>query len=545
MTRLRFSLLTIALISVALATASSAAAVAPNDLDTSYGTAGVSPFKTNPDPSSALPTALLPDGKLLVGYTPNGAKSPNLVRLNTDGSLDATFGIGGSVTIPVTGSETFYIGNLLLEGDGTILVLGSLVQPPAPYGPAIYAYAANGATKTGFGTNGRKALPTVGTSTNYLRGSALLPNGNVALAAQVEVGGKHGIALNVLTASGAVANSGSYGEPGVDVDPYALTVTASGRILVAASVGSGSTIYKVYAFTSTAGADNSWGLAGSQSFGIASTNSSFYGFLPLGDRIAAHGSSASGAAVTVYEADGSLSPSAGSNGTNRFTPFNSANSSIYTGTVTPRGQLLLAGQYSVGTGYQLFLARMNPNGSLDQSFLGGGVGTVPGTTGNIYDLNVQADGKYLVTSVSLPDRILTVRRIWGDATPAAPVAATAGFSKSIKSKMKAKKLKTIKGTASGTGVTKVELAIQKIDSKLLKKKKRCSYVKSTKTTIKKVKAVKGKCKPSVWIKASGTASWSVKLKKALKPGKYVFSVRATGAAGVGAVKTKKVTLTTK
>ena len=86
------------------------------------------------------------------------------------------------------------------------------------------------------------------------------------------------------------------------------------------------------------------------------------------------------------------------------------------------------------------------------------------------------------------------------------------------------------------------MAIQRVDKKLLKKSKRCLFVKSTKGSLTKVKSVKGKCSKPKWLKARGTTAWSYTLKRALKPGSYVLSVRATGAGGVSKTVTKRVRL---
>lgn len=102
-----------------------------------------------------------------------------------------------------------------------------------------------------------------------------------------------------------------------------------------------------------------------------------------------------------------------------------------------------------------------------------------------------------------------------------------------KSKIAAKKLKTLSGTATPAGsLSKVELALQRIDKKLLKKKKKCLWLSSSKAKFKQVKAKKKKCSTLKWLKAKGTSKWSYKLKKKLPRGSYVLSVRATGSNGV-------------
>jgi len=80
-------------------------------------------------------TAVLvqPDGKILVGgiFPPyNGAPSRNLIRLNSDGTIDNTF---------VTGTGTNAgINAISLRANGNILISASNVSPPNSFQPLVY-----------------------------------------------------------------------------------------------------------------------------------------------------------------------------------------------------------------------------------------------------------------------------------------------------------------------------------------------------------------------------------------------------------------------
>lgn len=137
---------------------------------------------------------------------------------------------------------------------------------------------------------------------------------------------------------------------------------------------------------------------------------------------------------------------------------------------------------------------------------------------------------------------MAVARILGN-SPVVPSPASASIKSPGKKKLKAKKLQRFSGTTTGDGVTKVELALVKTDTKLLKKK-RCLQLSGSRAKFSKTRAVKKKCPPRNWLTATGTTSWSYKLKKTLPAGKYTLYVRATGAAGVQTTPTKKsLTLT--
>lgn len=93
-----------------------------------------------------------PDGKILMsGYA---AGDFGLVRLNSDGSLDTTFGSGGKVTTDLSGNYDS-ASRMALRSDGKILVSGDS-ESSASGGPevAVVRYNPDGSVDRGFGTNG-------------------------------------------------------------------------------------------------------------------------------------------------------------------------------------------------------------------------------------------------------------------------------------------------------------------------------------------------------------------------------------------------------
>lgn len=102
-----------------------------------------------------------------------------------------------------------------------------------------------------------------------------------------------------------------------------------------------------------------------------------------------------------------------------------------------------------------------------------------------------------------------------DATPDATIAA-------VKKSYRSRKLKGFKGTASDDkAVSKVEVAIVR------KKGGKCFALTSRGTNARIAKCDA----PNVWLDATGTASWSLKLPKKLKKGSYTIFARATDNAG--------------
>ena len=93
--------------------------------DTSFGTGGMvfTPIGSGDDRGSGV--ALQPDGKIVVvGSVHNGSDFDfAAVRYNADGSLDTSFGFGGKVTTPIGGGDD-QPNAVVLQPDGRILVVG-------------------------------------------------------------------------------------------------------------------------------------------------------------------------------------------------------------------------------------------------------------------------------------------------------------------------------------------------------------------------------------------------------------------------------------
>src|SRR5262249_50446768 len=103
-------------------------------LDTTFGTGGK--VITSIGNSFAQPNAMAikPDGRIVIaGYaTTNTGNTFALARYNSNGTLDSSFGIGGTVTTtfgPVPGSSftlpgSAYARSVAIQSDGKIVVAG-------------------------------------------------------------------------------------------------------------------------------------------------------------------------------------------------------------------------------------------------------------------------------------------------------------------------------------------------------------------------------------------------------------------------------------
>ena len=76
---------------------------------------------------------------MAAGYSSNGSNYDfALVRYNTNGSLDTTFGTGGIVTTPI-GSGNAIANALGIQSDGNIVATGSSYNGTVTASPALSA----------------------------------------------------------------------------------------------------------------------------------------------------------------------------------------------------------------------------------------------------------------------------------------------------------------------------------------------------------------------------------------------------------------------
>ena len=103
---------------------------------------------------NALTMAVQDDGKIIYGgvfTTYNGIPTRRIARLNQDGSLDTTFNIGSGFDITVS--------KILLQSDGKILVSGSFQTYNAETAPSIIRLNSDGSKDYTFNVGGGASLP--------------------------------------------------------------------------------------------------------------------------------------------------------------------------------------------------------------------------------------------------------------------------------------------------------------------------------------------------------------------------------------------------
>src|SRR5207249_2477454 len=106
----------------------------------------------------AYQVAVQPDGKIIaVGDVAGSTDQVGLVRYNADGSLDASFGRGGTVVL--TNRVSHYAQDVALQFDGKIVVADGVANLRAGSVTwSVYQFNANGTLDTGFGNKGQATV---------------------------------------------------------------------------------------------------------------------------------------------------------------------------------------------------------------------------------------------------------------------------------------------------------------------------------------------------------------------------------------------------
>ncbi len=350
------------------------------------------------------------EGRLLVAGT------YSMSRYSTDGQLDPTFGSLGTVVIPgggnVPGDE--YIDDVAVAADGKIVVYAANGS-----NAVVDRLYPDGSLDTSFGTGGSSAPLAIDVGGNplnlsvqddqNLRQMALLPDGDIVVGGTVPVPnvGQVG-ALEALRPNGSLDTS--FNGTGSLVLPYAagnsynpsqiLDVAVSDDHILVFTSGNG--VGRLYQYNPDGSLDSSFGSGGEVAFApVASLADLAMAVLPdgklvLGGRNVTQSLNNPTELILRYNADGTPDATFGTGG-------EVVDDSTYAGAfdndiaVQPNGKLIL----TENDNNQPALERLNADGSRDTTFGVAGYTLVPdGSTGtSTYpsSTDIQPNGRILVT----------------------------------------------------------------------------------------------------------------------------------------------------
>lgn len=331
------SLLTLVILLLGLSTRAAAQA---GHLDTTFASGGI--FATSSVEAAACAVAIQSDGKIVIagpGFA-NGGFTDSLIRLNTNGTLDSSFGSGGVVNlVPTTLAFGFFA--LAIQPDGKIVAAADGASGTHAF-MQVVRVESNGSLDTSFGNGGVTTALVFPLESGNL---ALQPDGKILVAAG-------------LTSPSLMARFTSTGEldttfgggvvnlayPG----PTQIAVQPSGQILVAS--GLASRLVNRAQPAAQAGAISRYNSNGTLDTTFASGGST---------------ASVASASALLLQSDGRI---------------------VVAGSLTSR---LAAPPLANNVGFGI--VRYFPNGAIDMTFGTGGVATVD------FGVNAPVSGAFAVT----------------------------------------------------------------------------------------------------------------------------------------------------
>jgi len=383
-------------------------------LDTTFGESGI--VTTNTTNSLIASTdegvAIQSDGKIMVAGT------DNLRRYTTNGTLDATFGIGGMATT----AKNIYTTSIAIQKDGKIAV-GGVSHNSSENDFALVRYNTNGSLDSTFGKSGI-VTTSIGIS-SVVYSIAIQSNGKIVMGGSsfsykdtIQV-----FALARYTSNGNLDYT--FGSGGIVTlatsSTYSIVqsvaIQSDGKIIAVGTI-SPNTIdpsmqfYNhgqmcLVRFTTNGSLDNTFGII-TTTFSRKKTCLDDRGnatAIQSDGKIVVAGRSDQKYALIRYNTNGSLDATFGFGGIVATDIWYSINSIA----IQSDGKILAAGQGSQG------LIRFNSNGSLDATFGNGGTAIISGDA-IANALTIQNDGKIIIACESQGSTIISLLRFNGNGT---------------------------------------------------------------------------------------------------------------------------------
>lgn len=373
---------------VALAVLPVGAMAAPGRLDPSFGSAGKALIDFGGSDGAWAVAAQPSDGKLvLAGETSAGAK-PNdfaVVRLNANGSPDASFGVGGKKTIDFGGDDRAFA--VALQPDGKIVVAGQTSSG----GATTFAVARlnpDGSLDGSFGPLGDGKSPISIPNTKGVATSVLVrPDGEIIVVGTTTVPNSQADFTAVWLSPNGLVDS-LVGDTGVKVVDFGAddnargaTLQADGKIVIAgdSTAGAGGHDFAAARLNPNGSVDSAFGTGGKVTVDFGGDDGADAAVVQPDGKVLLTGDTTAAAdagdlAVARLNANGSVDTSFGAGGKSTF---NFGGQDLgRAAALQPDGAIILAGGTASAGGEDFTIARLSPAGGLDGSFGTGGKATV-------------------------------------------------------------------------------------------------------------------------------------------------------------------------
>jgi uncharacterized delta-60 repeat protein len=391
------------------------AQAAPGNLDTTFGSGGkvITPFPGFTG-AGGFAIAVQEDGKMVVAaeISSDTAQDFGMVRYNTNGSLDTSFGSGGFVTTDFFGFRDFARA-VAIQQDGKILVGGGCQKSASTDSTdfGVARYNADGSLDGGFGAGGKLSLDMANGSPDSLKTILVQSDGRIVLFGLIQNGPASGGLARVNQNGSLDTSFGSGGKVNFPAfNPFAAAFAADGRILVAGEIGGTTNVasgdFGMARFNADGSLDTRFGNAGSVA-------TDFFGHTDIADAVAfqpdgrivlaglastADDSAHQDFALARYSSEGALDPTFG-NGGKVTTDFSGGRDRALSVIIISGERIVVGGQVE-GQSRDFALACYQPNGSLDPTFGADGkvITSFSGSSAIINSILASADARTLVAA---------------------------------------------------------------------------------------------------------------------------------------------------
>ena len=410
--------------------------------------------------------AIQSDGKIVVAGRSEAPTALHwtfaLARFDTDGTLDNTFGTGGTVRTYINGGQNTddEATDLLIQPNGYIVAGGfTYISLSTGVQFALARYDANGNLDNNFGSSGGTVRTPVGGVDGLAQSNAIArqSDGKIVMAGFCEAPpGHRTFALARFTADGSL--DGSFGSGGTlrgvfntlsggSSSAQAIAVQTDGKIVIAGTSPPGYT-FAVARFDSSGNPDSTFGVNGVATTTITGGSGTFDLLLALAlqpdGRIVLAGESQDTLshvtfAVARLNANGTMDNTFGTNGSarNSVSGPNLGNCFGTSVALQPDGKIVMAGTSYDSAGNAAFaVMRFDSTGKPDNTFgingttrnaIAGGGGTDDAAS----SVGVLADGRIVAAGMSTgpndhPGTALAVSRYIKENPPSG--VATGGFT---------------------------------------------------------------------------------------------------------------------